>query len=617
MPTTARRSRTAARSSRAPRSPRRGAATKAPTTTPVLFDVTTLQGPALEVGLERVPLEQLELADNPRRQITDEGITRMARMLMTTGQVTPVIAARASDDRVLIYDGQRRWLGAHRSAELAGTPGFEDLKPVVALTAIMRKRRPSRAELLALQAQANQHEPLSLRDEQDRFADVWKELSGLTEEQRIQAVCDVLGMDPQVAHNLRRQCTLPDPIRHRVAERPKDGQLSITMANRLAEMTGVAPALAQAVAERITTPELHAAAKQDLGAFVHRTLVEDPTTYAVRLEDGAYLNAFDLISDTRPHLDDAAIGTLASVFECPAREVLAQLEIRAAQARAGAMQIRVDAAMRDRAANGGYAWVNRRGADYADTVWVVDPVFTIALVAEQLDAGAVSGDAVEETYFRAPTIRSRDLAQAAGEDRDERQAARRRQEAATHANTGLGLDIDRQMLAPTEEQVRAGCELLCRLVAQDYGRILAYGAGWSDRTRQQPTGGGDRLVPRSVESIVQAELERALGARDPVKGLLGLLARWGAAFMIDPVGVTKTKDLGLDRMSRRLREVLPGGENPMREALWALMRPMLSPHLLELNREDFVVDEQRASTVDLAARGEETPLEEIDLEPVA
>ena len=106
-------------------------------------------------------------------------------------------------------------------------------------------------------------------------------------------MCADLGISPKKAHNLRRQLTLPEAIRARVAERPAGHQLSVTLANRLADMHEIAPTLTAAVAKRITSPELHDGALRDLGAFVHRTLVEDEQAYAVRIDDGARLDAVE------------------------------------------------------------------------------------------------------------------------------------------------------------------------------------------------------------------------------------------------------------------------------------------------------------------------------------
>jgi hypothetical protein len=91
------------------------------------------------------------------------------------------------------------------------------------------------------------------------------------------------------------------------------------------------------------------------------------------------------------------------------------------------------------------------------------------------------------------------------------------------------------------------------------------------------------------------------------------VTRWAAAFVLDPDGVAKTTALGADRMARRLGEALPDGEQPLRAAVWALMRPMLSPRLAALNAGAFVVDDGNETTVDLAAHRGESTLDDLDL----
>jgi lipoate synthase len=48
---------------------------------PVLFDLSTRENEQLAARVERVALEHIELAANPRREISDEGIDRLAKML--------------------------------------------------------------------------------------------------------------------------------------------------------------------------------------------------------------------------------------------------------------------------------------------------------------------------------------------------------------------------------------------------------------------------------------------------------------------------------------------------------------------------------------------------------
>ena len=77
--------------------------------------------------------------------------------------------------------------------------------------------------------------------------------------------------------------------------------------------------------------------------------------------------------------------------------------------------------------------------------------------------------------------------------------------------------------------------------------------------------------------------------------------------------MTRTKALGSERMARKLRDALPGGEQPLRAALWAFMRPILSPRLVELNKDAFVFDGGIESSVDLDAHRADSDLDELDL----
>jgi hypothetical protein len=77
--------------------------------------------------------------------------------------------------------------------------------------------------------------------------------------------------------------------------------------------------------------------------------------------------------------------------------------------------------------------------------------------------------------------------------------------------------------------------------------------------------------------------------------------------------VTRTKALGSERIARKLRDALPGGEQPLRAALWAFMRPILSPRLVELNKDAFVFDGGVESTVDIDAHRADSDLDDLDL----
>src|SRR5450755_4772446 len=88
---------------------------------PALFDVTTVAKTPPDGRIERVALDALELAPTARREISREGIERLAGMLMRTGQLVPCIGLRPDPNQpcIVIYDGQRRLLAARMSEELA------------------------------------------------------------------------------------------------------------------------------------------------------------------------------------------------------------------------------------------------------------------------------------------------------------------------------------------------------------------------------------------------------------------------------------------------------------------------------------------------------------------
>lgn len=575
-----------------------------------LFDVREFTARA-DGSIERVPLEHLELAYNPRRTISPEGIDRLAAMMMRCGQLVPAIGRRIAAEKVLIYAGQRRLLAARRSQDLATEEGYEGLAPLGSLTVILLDHEPTDAEIRRIQAQENQREELTLADQQDQFADCWADRAGLCEDDRVAAVCQDLGINPAKAHNLRRQLTLPEGIRQRVAVRPTGAQLSVTLANKLADMHEISRPLTAAVAERVTTSDLHERALQDLGAFVHRTCLEDENLFAVRIDEGALLDAHEQLERARGHLTADAHEHLAGVLDCEPDKVDTELDVLSKRAKSAAVKLRVDGALRERAANGRFAFVAERGRDFADGIWVVDPLFMIEAIHHNVSDDAKA--AREETYFGAANLKDDDIQQARQDDDEHRQAQRARQQAARNSNVGLGADIVAGLLDPSEDQLRALRNLVCHLVVRHYPEVIAYGAGWTDRERQQPVGDSGRYEPRQLQWILDAELQRALDDHDPLRGIAQLMARFSAAFVIDPDGVTKTKALGTERTARKLRDALPGGENPLRNAVWEFVRPMLSPRLVELNRDEFVTERREASTVDLQAHRQASDLSDVDL----
>ena len=135
--------------------------------------------------------------------------------------------------------------------------------------------------------------------------------------------------------------------------------------------------------------------------------------------------------------------------------------------------------MRDCARNGRYAFVHYRGQDFAAGIRVIDPAFMLDLVHEQL--GEVeTAPAREEAYFAGARIDDDELRDTAAEDERRRAQARARYAEATRSNLGLGHDIRAGLIDPTDAQLRAFTQIVCRLLVRHYRELIAYGAGWTD-----------------------------------------------------------------------------------------------------------------------------------------
>ena len=108
--------------------------------------------------------------------------------------------------------------------------------------------------------------------------------------------------------------------------------------------------------------------------------------------------------------------------------------------RSRSLRLRVDGTLRDRAANGRYGWAFNRGQDFAAGIWVIDPIFMLDTVRQQI-AAADSIPAREERYFGGARLDDDDLRDAAEDDRQRRATDRARHAEATAGNLGLGHDM--------------------------------------------------------------------------------------------------------------------------------------------------------------------------------
>ena len=86
-----------------------------------------------------------------------------------------------------------------------------------------------------------------------------------------------------------------------------------------------------------------------------------------------------------------------------------------------------------------------------------------------------------------------------------------------------------------------------------------------------------------IDAISEAEIERALDDPDPPRGLAPPHRALRRHARARPVGVTRIKALGTQRIARTLRDAVHGGREALRSAVREFMRPMLSPALAVLS----------------------------------
>ena len=147
--------------------------------------------------------------------------------------------------------------------------------------------------------------------------------------------------------------------------------------------------------------------------------------YAVRIDDGALLDAAEQLERARAHLSpaDPPAGRAACSAARPTSSTASSTAL-VTRARTRAIKLHVDAALRDRAANGRYAWTFDRGRDFARGIWVVDPLFMLDVVRERVEADDGDAPARDESYFAGARLHDADLRAAAADDREQRAAAR-------------------------------------------------------------------------------------------------------------------------------------------------------------------------------------------------
>ena len=123
-------------------------------------------------------------------------------------------------------------------------------------------------------------------------------------------------------------------------------------------------------------------------------------------------------------------------------------------------------------------------------------MFMLDLVREQLGESTDASPAAEHAYFAGAKLADDEMRDAAAEDQKRRQAERQRQADAGRSNLGFGHDIAAGLMDPTADQLDALRRIVCHLVANHCREVIVYGAGWTDRERQQPVGDTGHYEPR-------------------------------------------------------------------------------------------------------------------------
>ena len=461
---------------------------------PALFDVTTT-APADPAGtLVRVPLDDIELAPNARREIAPEGIERLARMLMTMGQLVPCIGHRPAGSSVVLYAGQRRLLAARASHTLAA-------------------RRPA----AGAQPDRAAARPRALGRRDPPHPGPGEPARGPHARRPAGPVRRLLGRPRRPA---RAATGSPPsaPTSASAPSRPTTCAASSRCPSRSAPASPNArrtPALGHArqppgrharrrprahrrpSPQRISTPELHDAALRDLGAFVHRTIVEDET----RLR--------------RAHRRRRPARRARPARRSPARtsptdgrrQAAARARLRARRARRRARRAR-----RPRPSA-----PTRRCASTPRCASAPAPAATPTCTTAAPTSPPASGSSTPcscstPSARRSPTTTTRrprptrptspapastrpTCATPPPAERERRHEQRQRQADAVRTNLGLGHDLRAGLIDPSPAQLDALRAIVCHLLARDYRDVIAYGAGWTDPERQRPVGESGRHEP--------------------------------------------------------------------------------------------------------------------------
>ncbi len=642
---------------------------------PGLFDSTVGRAPAphpLGEGktkeLRSVALDQIDLHPiNARKRLNEEGLKRLAEMMMVHGQSTPIIG-REVDGRFHAYVGQRRYMAASISHTLAGTPGYEGLSPITHLDIIVLNWTPTPREIAILQAQENANEQLGYRDLVAQCLDCWNEREGMAEPDRVRAVSVDIDATPAFVRELMSLSILPQGVLDRVtkAGNVQGNAIGVRFAMRLAEVYKASPALGDAIARRISTTDDYREAATDLSAFINKMIgqgrdvqtdeaakaVGDDDTSEGKKGDDTQNTVTDLpyvrtLRQQSPLLmtDELAAAQRALTDEDRARlrpilkpylkasEDLEKIDeiLRRLTDDAGASNrvsyLPVTPQMRDAARAADVVFIQKVGGDFADWMWVIDPVWMISTIATHL------ADTEEEAKARGSNAGGGVIKGSSSslEDHDEdgREEARssrasdisaaetRAQAKARNADIRDGLAAFWTSKDDVVLRRTAALEALIELIFSTHREPIAYYAGWTNSEYQQPKASGQGYEPMPADRILEAERLRIrkLAAKNPTLAMFALVEAVFGGALLDTDGINSASGriMGSDKAERVFRDLIPGGDTDLRRALWAVFADGLQPHTREKHVTSFVFTDANSSA-DLAVASEDAPLAAIELD---
>ena len=439
---------------------------------PALFDVTTVAARArrrhARARRARAPRARPQRA--PRHRPRGDRAARRA-CSCRTGQLVPCIGHRPDPDEptVVLYAGQRRLLAARASHELAGTPGFDGLAPVAQPDRAAARPRARRGRDPPHPGPGEPARGALARDQQEQFRDCWQARAGLPDADRIAAVCADLGIGagkaPQPAppaHPPRRRSARASPSAPpATSSRSRWPTASPTCTT--SPPSSPRPSPPRDHHQRAARPR--AARPRRLRA-PHRRRGRARLRRAHRRRRPARRRRADR---ARPRATSPPAATPQAAARARLRSPTSSTrELDALAARA--TQQRAQAARRRRAARPRRQRPLRldvydRGPDFAAGIWVIDPVFMLDAVRQQLaDADGDArprGDATSPApASTTPTCATPPTRTASGAPPSAPATPRRPPATSASATTSAPALTD-----PTDDQLHALREIVCRLLA--------------------------------------------------------------------------------------------------------------------------------------------------------